>query len=718
MKRLFAIIPLALLLYSCVADPLPINNVPNVTLGENGKGYRDNGTGEEGELMRTSVRLYGNCSVSQTTNIEKRGFYVGKNLEDIQNGTAMEYVVLSKEEAFNENVAGLEIDQTYYFCAFVKDGNKVAKSNIGSFHTKAEGFALVNGLSQDGDIIRAKIADDGGSKIKRVGFCWSLKANPDVFEETISAELGEDGYFSAEIPDMEPETTYYFRAFADNGVSGNRISYSNDLSITSDPVLIDVEKDNYSVGADGGNLTISVTHTYPIDITISTNWIELIDTKSASEKISFIVHPNTEVNEREAKISFSSASGSINQDIIIVQEAGAFCINIPDVNFKAYCVENFDTDGDGEISNIEALDVQAIDVRTENIYSLSGIEYFVNLEKLKCTPFFYSYVSFSPDGKDESYTLLNQDGTPGEFGLLIELDLSQNTNIRWLDCLGNKISALDLSNNIKLEYVNVTYNKGLSTLILPEDNVIGSLTYGATSVGDLDLLSLKSLYNLELFYSKTSKLDISNNPQLSSLGCSGNQLTALDASNNPRLSSLECSGNQLTTLDISNNPLLSSLGCYSNQLTTLDVSNNPQLSALKCADNQLTTLDVSNNPLLSSLWCSFNQLTTLNVSNNPLLSSLLCSDNQLTTLVVSNNPLLSLLECVGNQLTTLDVSNNPQLSSLSCSGNQLTTLDVSNNPLLSSLWCLGDNLTEIWLKTGQEIEDFHYYGNIATIYYR
>ena len=56
--------------------------------------------------------------------------------------------------------------------------------------------------------------------------------------------------------------------------------------------------------------------------------------------------------------------------------------NIPfeDANFKAYCINNFDTDGDGEISIDEAEAVTEMDILSDNITSLYGINFFLNLK--------------------------------------------------------------------------------------------------------------------------------------------------------------------------------------------------------------------------------------------------------------------------------------------------------------------------------------------------
>ena len=59
-------------------------------------------------------------------------------------------------------------------------------------------------------------------------------------------------------------------------------------------------------------------------------------------------------------------------------------IEIPDANFKAYLLANFDANKDGEISLSEALEVSEIDCSNRNIEVLDGIEKFENLERLIC----------------------------------------------------------------------------------------------------------------------------------------------------------------------------------------------------------------------------------------------------------------------------------------------------------------------------------------------
>lgn len=418
-------------------------------------------------------------------------------------------------------------------------------------------------------------------------------------------------------------------------------------------------------------------------------------------------------------------------------------VSFEDANFKAYCVENFDTDGDGEISMAEALDVRSIKVCTDNIVSMKGLEFFTNLTDLTC---------------EASFCALSSASNHERTGTLSDLDVSKNTKLEYLKCAGNILEQLDLSANIQLSYINcsinnltkldVSNNSALITINAPgnllegidvsHNEILTRLDCGYNKISSLDVSSNTLLKVLVIADNTISSLSVSSNPKLETLDCSSNQIGSLILENNPDLKRLHCAGNQLTSLDLTHNPALvymtcdsnrlgeltlppsiESLWCNDNQLAALDVSMCLNLSWLWCSNNQLTSLNVSNNTELTKLWCFSNKLTSLDVSNNTALKVLSCGSNQLTSLDVSQNTALTSLDCTSNLLTSLDVSQNTALQTLYCRSNQLTSLDVSQNTALTTLWC-GTNplLTEIWLKTGQTIEQFSYDSNVATIKYK
>lgn len=337
-------------------------------------------------------------------------------------------------------------------------------------------------------------------------------------------------------------------------------------------------------------------------------------------------------------------------------------VEFEDANFKAYCVENFDIDGDGEISYPEASAVDRIEICTDNISSVKGVEYFKNLGVLIV------------------FGTINDNGDAN--GQLTQIDVSKNNALHCLICTSNQLTSLDVSNNPLLNELNCSNNQ-------------------------LTALDVKNNTRLAWFRcenNQLSSLDVSSNESLAELSCSYNQLSSLDVSSNMSLMYLYCDFNHLTTLDVSSNGELGSLHCDYNPLTALDVSRNAQLYELYCRGTRLTSLNLTNNTNLSSLDCSGNNITELDISNNNKLEYLWCYANAITSLDVSCNIALECLICSYNKLTTLDVGNNTELLLLNCGDNQLTTLNVSRNSKLESLYCPQENPLTVYIANGQNIQ--------------
>ena len=349
-------------------------------------------------------------------------------------------------------------------------------------------------------------------------------------------------------------------------------------------------------------------------------------------------------------------------------------VPIPDENFSAYMIQNFDTNGNGVLDFDEAETVTRINVNTDNITSMSGVEYCSNLQILYCRG-----------------TTSNWSSTEGKYfgtGKLASLDVSTNTALKELSCGRNQLTSLDVSANTALTELSCNGNQ----------------------LASLDVSANTALTDLDCGYNQLTSLNLSANTSLTSLYCQYNQLTSLDVSANTALKSLDCNSNQLTNLDVSENTALKILYCNSNRLTRLDVSSNTMLTSLSCGYNQLTNLDVSANTALTSLHCYSSQLTNLDLSSNTALINMECDLNQLTRLDVSANTALKYLSCSSNQLTSLDVSENAALQTLVCGYNQLTSLDVSKNAALTNLYCSpmsdsnGNNLLGyLYISQGQSI---------------
>ena len=512
------------------------------------------------------------------------------------------------------------------------------------------------------------------------------------------------------------------------------------------------EKKEYVVSAEEQQLSIKVASNVEYEVVIDDGckeWLKQIQTKGLTEETLLFQVEKNAGGDRNGKVIFRNKH--IQEEVTVKQEAEGI-VEFKDAYFKAYCVKNFDKNGDGEISYDEALKVSEIFCSFKTINSLSGIEFFRNLTLLDCTGNQLTSIDLSSnttllelDCNGNQLTSIDLSSNTALVRLvcggnqLTSLDLSNNTALKDLFCSGGQLTSIDLNNNTKLESLSF-YSTPLESLDVSNNSALMSLTCLNNELTSLDVSNNPALKELICEGNKLASLNVNNNPELIVLYCGNNQLTNLDVSKNTKLEALGCNDNQLTNLDISkhtalqylecsgntlkilnlkNNTILETLGCEKNQLTNLDVSKNTALIRLFCNNNQLKSLDVSTNTKLEELGCENNQLTFIDINNNTYISRFECADNQLTNIDVSKNMALMLLNCSNNRLNHLEVSKNAAIKELKCFGNCLKSLDVSNNALLNSLDCTSNPyLTEIWLKAGQIINYFHYDTNIATIKYK
>ena len=309
-----------------------------------------------------------------------------------------------------------------------------------------------------------------------------------------------------------------------------------------------------------------------------------------------------------------------------------------DANFKAYLVANFDTDGDDEISYEEALAITMIDVDTDNIESLAGIEHMANLTELNCEgPFVMS--GYEPE-----------EGR----GKLKTLDVSKNTKLTKLYCGFNQFSSLDLTSNVLLERLRCAGN----------------------DLNNLDVSKNTELTRLTAYNNHLSSIDVSYNTKLEVIDLSNNQIKSIDISKNESLATFNCDDNLLTELDPSNNQKLTNIYCSNNNLSSINVRKNQKLAKLVIIGNSIPQIDLRNNSELTHLFCEKNKISELDLSNNTKLRQLTVNDNSLSSLTVNCCPEIEILNANNNLIKEMDISELTSLFDFYCSGNPLETLYV------------------------------------------
>lgn len=351
-------------------------------------------------------------------------------------------------------------------------------------------------------------------------------------------------------------------------------------------------------------------------------------------------------------------------------------VTIPDSNFVNKLTQLFPSCMNGnqmdttcwEIENTTRLSIQWL-----NIADLTGIQYFDNLNYLRCENNALNIMPNLPNTLDSLLCGYNQ---------LTSLPTLPNAML-FLDCNNNQLTSLPfLPATLRVLYCNKNSIANLPSL----PNLLLSLNCGNNQLNNLPVLP-NSLASLDCRFNQLTNLPTIPS-SLDWIVCSNNQLTSL-----PTLPSymdgLICNNNQLTSL-----PALpiswwqaGGLNCDNNLLTSLPVLPST-LPSLSCSNNLLTSLPSLPNNLFS-LYCNNNLLTSLpTLPNN--LHRLECGNNQLTTLPLLPSGLNALI-CHSNQLiympslpTSIDelVCSNNLLTSFPTTPNYMSEFKINNNNIL------------------------------------
>ncbi|MDX1491943.1 MAG: hypothetical protein R3332_11705 [Pseudohongiellaceae bacterium] len=225
-----------------------------------------------------------------------------------------------------------------------------------------------------------------------------------------------------------------------------------------------------------------------------------------------------------------------------------------------------------------------------------------------------------------------------------------------LSVFNNRITSLDLSENVELSYLQAGFNP----------------------LVNLDVTQNSKLRALGLDYTTLSQPDLSGNPVLTTLSLSNSYgLLSLDTSHNPLLESLIISYSNLQVLDVSHNSMLRVLGVTASFLQTLDLTGLSELTALNVAGNRLDSLVLTEQVNLKYLDFSRNSAIEVELVTMSGLEYLLASDVGITSLDISPFPALKYLRVNHNQLMEINFSNNELLEYIDISSNRISSIDLS-----------------------------------------
>lgn len=255
--------------------------------------------------------------------------------------------------------------------------------------------------------------------------------------------------------------------------------------------------------------------------------------------------------------------------------SNAQIIDIPDANFKNALIEvGVDTNNDGEIQIVEAEDTTELIVMNENISSLIGIEYFVNL----------TYFNF-------------------ERNIISEFNPEFSPNLKIIEGEDNLLTSIDFSQNPLLEKISLP-NNDLETIIIGNQPEL-----------------------IQLFISKNSltSVDVSDCPSLNTFTCTENLISSLNVTQNYNLEGFQFNENFIENINLTNNLNLEVLTFDDNPISSLNLNENTGIYYLSGTNTNLTSVTlIENINLLAVLLKDNNNLESVNISNgnNQVLNAL------------------------------------------------------------------------------------------------
>lgn len=185
-------------------------------------------------ITSTSVTLSGEVTDEGDTPVIDRGFAVsdspGPTMQTHHEGAGI--------GSFSAVATGLQANQTYYARAFARNSAGISYGNEVSFSTTEYVAPVVvtmpvsniGPFSAQGNGV---IQEEGDFPVWNRGICWSLSPGPTTQDNHEETGGGIGGYV-LNMNDLQPETTYYVKAYARTAMGtfyGNEVSFITEAFI-------------------------------------------------------------------------------------------------------------------------------------------------------------------------------------------------------------------------------------------------------------------------------------------------------------------------------------------------------------------------------------------------------------------------------------------------------------------------------------------------------
>ncbi len=193
--------------------------------------------------------------------------------------------------AFTSDITGLNSGITYYVRAYADNDTAVAYGNEVSFRTAtypAVTTRLAHVALDNRVLLGGEIDSLGSPKPFSHGFCWSTSPNPTTGDNKLDlGPVSSAYYFSTVLTELEPDTTYYMRAWVENN-AGKRYG-AEEFSFTTYDRALAIEK---TITSGGLYTAVGDIISYSYLVSNSGNVRLRAPVKVADDKISMVGCPS------------------------------------------------------------------------------------------------------------------------------------------------------------------------------------------------------------------------------------------------------------------------------------------------------------------------------------------------------------------------------------------------------------------------------------------
>lgn len=192
------------------------------------------------EITATSAKSVGNIQIVGDVQIIGRGVCYSNNPNPTINDSITSNG--SGPGEFTSLLNGLDSNTVYYLKAYAKTTDSVFYSNEQTFKTSSYALPvvttnMVSDITNTTAICGGNVTDEGDAAVLVKGICWSTSADPTI-NDNFTMDGNGLGSFISTIDGLQPNTTYYVKAYATNPYG---TSYGESQSFTT----LNIPTDNY-----------------------------------------------------------------------------------------------------------------------------------------------------------------------------------------------------------------------------------------------------------------------------------------------------------------------------------------------------------------------------------------------------------------------------------------------------------------------------------------